>query len=65
MMDPAQVGDLVLNAVRNDELYIITHGEWQPMAAARHAALLEAMPEKLDPALVAMLQARPPTVKRG
>jgi NAD(P)-dependent dehydrogenase (short-subunit alcohol dehydrogenase family) len=61
MMDPAEVGALVLKAVRNDELYIITHGEWRPMAAARHAALLAAMPEKLDPALVAMLQARPPS----
>ncbi len=65
MMEPAEVGALVLNAVRNDELYIITHGEWRPMAAARHAALIQAMPEKLDPALVAMLQARPPTAKRG
>jgi hypothetical protein len=59
MLEPKDVGALVLNAVRNDELYIITHGEWRPMAAARHAALLAAMPEKLDPALVAMLQGRP------
>ena len=63
MMEPAEVGTLVLNAVRNDKLYIITHGEWRPMAAARHAALIEAMPEKVDPALVAMLQARPPPAK--
>lgn len=65
MLDPAEVGALVLNAVRNDELYIITHGEWRPMAAARHAALIAAMPEKVDPALVAMLQGRPPPAKRG
>jgi len=58
MMEPAEVGALVLNAVRNDELYIITHGEWRPMAEARHAALIAAMPEKVDPALVAMLQGR-------
>jgi hypothetical protein len=42
--------------VLNDQLYIITHGEWRPTAAARHAAILAAMPEKVDPALVAMLQ---------
>ncbi len=60
MMDPAEVGSLVLRAVLNDELHIITHGEWRPMAEARHAALIEAMPTKLDPALVAMLQARAP-----
>ncbi|HEY4447084.1 MAG TPA: SDR family NAD(P)-dependent oxidoreductase [Steroidobacteraceae bacterium] len=56
MMQPKEVGSLVVKAIMNDELYIITHGEWRPMAAARHAALMAAMPEKLDPALVAMLQ---------
>ncbi|HSC06757.1 MAG TPA: SDR family NAD(P)-dependent oxidoreductase [Steroidobacteraceae bacterium] len=59
MMEPSEVGALVLKAMRNDELYIITHGEWRPMAEMRHAAILAAMPEKLDPALVAMLAARP------
>jgi NAD(P)-dependent dehydrogenase (short-subunit alcohol dehydrogenase family) len=60
MLEPAEVGALVLNAVRNDELYIITHGEWRPMAETRHAAIIAAMPEKPDPALVAMLQSLPP-----
>ncbi len=60
MMEPAEVGMLVLNAIRNDELYIITHGEWRPMAEARHAAIIAAMPEKLDPKLVVMLEARAP-----
>ena len=59
VLEPPQVGALVLQAVLNDQLYIITHGEWRPMAAARHAAILEAMPETLDPALVAMLQGGP------
>lgn len=59
MMEPSEVGELVLNAIRNDQLYIITHGEWRPGAEARHAAIIKAMPEKLDPALVAMLAARP------
>jgi NAD(P)-dependent dehydrogenase (short-subunit alcohol dehydrogenase family) len=62
MMDPAEVGALVLKAVRNNELYIVTHGEWRPMAEARHAALIAAMPEKLDPALLAMLQGRQPGI---
>src|SRR5262245_47064221 len=61
MMEPSEVGQLVLNAVQNDELYIITHGEWRPMAEMRHAAIIKAMPAKLDPALVAMLQGRPPS----
>jgi NAD(P)-dependent dehydrogenase (short-subunit alcohol dehydrogenase family) len=63
MMEPSEVGALVLKAVQNDELYIITHGEWRPMAEMRHAAIIKAMPEKLDPALVAMLQGRPPASK--
>jgi NAD(P)-dependent dehydrogenase (short-subunit alcohol dehydrogenase family) len=58
MMEPAAVGALVLNAIRNDQLHIITHGEWRPAAEARHAALIAAMPEKLDPKLVAMLAQR-------
>src|SRR5215472_7922000 len=57
MMQPQEVGALVLKAIMDDELHIITHGEWRPMAAARHATLIAAMPERLDPALVAMLQA--------
>jgi hypothetical protein len=49
MMEPVEVGALVLNAIRNDELYVITHGEWRPGAEARHAAILAAMPTRLDP----------------
>ncbi len=60
MLEPAEVGNMVLNAVQNDELYVITHGEWRPGAEARHAAIIEAMPTELDPALVAMLEARVP-----
>ena len=58
MMQPREVGALVLRAIRENELYIITHGEWRPMAEARHAALIAAMPTKLDPALVAMVRAQ-------
>jgi len=32
MMEPEEVGALVLKAVRNNEQYIITHGEWKRMA---------------------------------
>jgi NAD(P)-dependent dehydrogenase (short-subunit alcohol dehydrogenase family) len=60
MMEPAEVGALILNAVRKDEMYVITHGEWKTAAEGRHAALIAAMPEKLDPKLMAMLQARSP-----
>ena len=61
MMEPAEVGALVLKAMLNDELYIITHGEWKQMAEGRHSALIAAMPEKLDPALLAMIAGRRPS----
>jgi NAD(P)-dependent dehydrogenase (short-subunit alcohol dehydrogenase family) len=60
-MEPIEVGEMVLKAIRNDELYIITHGEWRPMVMARHEAILAAMPEKIDPDLIASL--RPPQSK--
>ena len=56
MIEPSAVGSLVLQAVLHDQLYVITHGEWRTAAEGRHAALIAAMPEKLDPALVAMLK---------
>lgn len=60
LMEPAEVGARVLQAVQEERLYVITHGEWEPMAVARHAAIIEAMPREQDPALVAMLQGRAP-----
>lgn len=56
MMEPAAVGALILHAILNDQLYVITHGEWKTAAEGRHAALIAAMPEELDPALMAMLR---------
>ncbi len=58
-MEPDQVGELVLDAIRRDQLYVITHGEWRAAAEQRHAAQVAAMPTKLDPALVSWLQSRP------
>jgi NAD(P)-dependent dehydrogenase (short-subunit alcohol dehydrogenase family) len=57
-LDPNEVGERVLQAVLQDELYIITHGEWKAAAEQRHAALVAAMPNRLDPLLVAMLEGR-------
>jgi len=57
-MEPAQVGAKVLEAVRNDTLYVITHGEWRSQVTMRHETILAAMPEKVDPELIASL--RPP-----
>jgi hypothetical protein len=50
---------LVLEAVKSNDLYIITHGEWRPAVAARTEAILAAMPEKIDPRILESL--RPPS----
>ena len=59
-MEPAEVGAMVLRAIRDDQLYIITHGEWRAMVVARHEAILAAMPEKVDPQLIASMRPRQP-----
>jgi NAD(P)-dependent dehydrogenase (short-subunit alcohol dehydrogenase family) len=58
MMEPAEVGALIVRAILSNELYVITHGEWRGGAAQRHAALMAAMPEKTDAKLLAWLQGR-------
>lgn len=57
-MEPEQVGDMVVKAIRNDELYIITHGEWREAVKARYEAMMAAMPTEVNPELMASL--RPP-----
>jgi NAD(P)-dependent dehydrogenase (short-subunit alcohol dehydrogenase family) len=55
-MEPEEVGGMILNAVRNDTLYVITHGEWRPAVVSRFEALLAAMPERVNPDLIASLR---------
>jgi NAD(P)-dependent dehydrogenase (short-subunit alcohol dehydrogenase family) len=55
-MEPEEVGAMVLKAIREDELYVITHGEWREAARARFEAMLLAMPQKTNPELIASLR---------
>jgi NAD(P)-dependent dehydrogenase (short-subunit alcohol dehydrogenase family) len=57
-MDPDEVGHRVLEAMRRNDLYIITHGEWRPMASARFEAMLAAMPTQTNPDLIASMRQR-------
>ena len=57
-MDPQTVGQKVLNAIRNDELYIITHGEWREAFRERMAAIERAMPQEVNPELIRSLRER-------
>ena len=59
-MEPEQVGDMVVRAIRNDELYIITHGEWRDAVKARYEAMLSAMPEETNPELIASMRRQRP-----
>ena len=55
-MEPEQVGEMILDAVLNNKLYVITHGEWREAAEARFQAMLEAMPKDINPELIATLR---------
>jgi len=57
-MDPKVVGERVLHAIRQDELYIITHGEWREAFLQRSQALLDAMPKESNPELIRSLRER-------
>ena len=56
-MEPEQVGDMVVKAIRNDEPYIITHGEWAEAVKSRYDAIMAAMPTDTNQDLVASLRA--------
>jgi short-subunit dehydrogenase len=56
-MEPVEVGELVLSAVRTNALYIITHGEWRSRAVERSDAILAAMPDTTDLRLFQSLRA--------
>ncbi|HUN27369.1 MAG TPA: SDR family NAD(P)-dependent oxidoreductase [Steroidobacteraceae bacterium] len=57
-MDPEVVGQKVLNAIRKDELYVITHGEWRDAFRERMAAIERAMPQEVNPELIRSLRER-------
>ena len=42
--DPLDAGERVLNAIREDQLYILTHGEFKPFAEAHYKGILDAFP---------------------
>ena len=54
-MEPEEVGRMVLNAILNDELYVITHGEWRGAVQARHDQIMAATPTEVNMALIASL----------
>lgn len=55
-MEPDEVGGMVLDAVLANQLYVITHGEWRSAVQARHDAIIAAMPNAVNPELIASLR---------
>ena len=51
--EPEEAGEMVLEAVRANQLYVITHGEFKMFAEARFKAILDAHPEPKTPDLLA------------
>ena len=54
-MEPETVGAMVVYAIRKNQLYCITHGEWRDTVEARHQQILAAMPTEVNPELIASL----------
>jgi len=57
-MEPEQVGDMVVEAIREDRLYIVTHGEWRDAVKSRFEAMMQAMPAETNAELIASMRRR-------
>lgn len=44
-MEPTEVGDMIVDAIRNNRLYVSTHGNWKEAVEERFQALIASMPE--------------------
>lgn len=54
-MEATEVGEIILDAIENNKLYVITHGEWRVPIQARFDAIMEAMPKTMNMELLASL----------
>ena len=47
-MEATQVGDMIVDAIRNNTLYVATHGNWKSQVTQRFQDIIAAMPEADD-----------------
>lgn len=47
--DPLEVGELVLQGMRNNDLYILTHPEFEPVIRSRNEAIMASISKELRP----------------
>ena len=58
MMDPIEAGERVLNGVKNNDLFILTHPEFKPGMKERFDAILASVPNEPFPEARAKAEAR-------
>jgi NAD(P)-dependent dehydrogenase (short-subunit alcohol dehydrogenase family) len=44
-MEPTEVGDMIVEAIRHNRFYVSTHGNWKETVEARFKAMIASMPE--------------------
>jgi NAD(P)-dependent dehydrogenase (short-subunit alcohol dehydrogenase family) len=44
-MEPTEVGDMIVDAITHNKLYVSTHGNWKDNVEQRFRALMDSMPE--------------------
>ncbi|HZV19132.1 MAG TPA: SDR family NAD(P)-dependent oxidoreductase [Sphingobium sp.] len=47
-MEPTEVGDMIVDAIVHNKLYVATHGNWRDNVRERFEAMIAAMPEPVD-----------------
>lgn len=47
-MEPTEVGDMIVDAIVHNKLYVATHGNWRDNVRDRFEALIASMPEPVD-----------------
>lgn len=57
-MDPLEAGEIVLRGIRNNDLYIFSHPEYEQIIRDRNDALIASFPQDLHPTAARLAMAR-------
>ena len=64
-MEPIDAGRMVVDAIRANRLYVITHGEFKAWAEAKFEDILAAFPPPKDPERAKQMGRKRPVMKNG
>jgi NAD(P)-dependent dehydrogenase (short-subunit alcohol dehydrogenase family) len=48
-LDPLEIGQVVLRGIQNNDLYVLTHPEFNPLIQCRHDAIIATTPKDMPP----------------